>query len=203
MAWTSRDLPLTGKGATGFGVRLLDRLVAEGLETATALTEVGFYHLTRSTLEEALPRLLEKAYAAGNRVRGARRATRSGWSCSTGPCGPTPRIPSCRTAPRSDGFAEEQPIYLTAQVENPNGATILVLVDGAAAPDLGARSTAASTCSTAATPRRWPAPASAGARSPRPGHGCTYWQQSERGGWARGADVRRPASLSRSQAASL
>jgi leucyl aminopeptidase len=28
-AWTSRDLPLAGKGATGFGVRLLDRLVAE------------------------------------------------------------------------------------------------------------------------------------------------------------------------------
>ena len=32
------------------------------------MTEVGFYHLTRSTLDEALPRLLEKAYAAGNRV---------------------------------------------------------------------------------------------------------------------------------------
>lgn len=32
MAWTSRDLPLAGKGATGFGVRLLDRLVAERFE---------------------------------------------------------------------------------------------------------------------------------------------------------------------------
>ena len=52
----------------------------------------------------------------------ARRRSRSGWSCSTGPCGPTPRTPSCRTARASDGFAEEQPIYLTAQVENPNGA---------------------------------------------------------------------------------
>jgi leucyl aminopeptidase len=29
MAWTSRDQPLAGKGATGFGVRLLDRLVAQ------------------------------------------------------------------------------------------------------------------------------------------------------------------------------
>jgi leucyl aminopeptidase len=28
MSWTSRDLPLAPKGATGFGVRLLDRLVA-------------------------------------------------------------------------------------------------------------------------------------------------------------------------------
>jgi leucyl aminopeptidase len=32
MAWTSRDLPLAGKGATGFGVRLLDRLVARHFE---------------------------------------------------------------------------------------------------------------------------------------------------------------------------
>ena len=32
VAWTSRDLPLAGKGATGFGVRLLDRLVARSYE---------------------------------------------------------------------------------------------------------------------------------------------------------------------------
>ncbi len=35
MAWSSRDLPLSGKGATGFGVRLLDKLVADKHE-ATA-----------------------------------------------------------------------------------------------------------------------------------------------------------------------
>jgi leucyl aminopeptidase len=34
MAWSSRDLPLSGKGATGFGVRLLDRLVADKYEPA-------------------------------------------------------------------------------------------------------------------------------------------------------------------------
>ena len=34
MAWTSRDLPLAGKGATGYGVRLLDQLVADRFETA-------------------------------------------------------------------------------------------------------------------------------------------------------------------------
>jgi leucyl aminopeptidase len=32
VAWTKRDLPLAGKGATGFGVRLLDRLIADHLE---------------------------------------------------------------------------------------------------------------------------------------------------------------------------
>ncbi|MGH6921522.1 MAG: leucyl aminopeptidase, partial [Geminicoccaceae bacterium] len=32
VAWTKRDLPLAGKGATGFGVRLLDRLIAAHFE---------------------------------------------------------------------------------------------------------------------------------------------------------------------------
>jgi leucyl aminopeptidase len=29
MAWANKDRPLSGKGATGFGVRLLDRFIAE------------------------------------------------------------------------------------------------------------------------------------------------------------------------------
>jgi leucyl aminopeptidase len=33
-AWTSRDRPLAGKGATGFGVRLLDTLIARHYETS-------------------------------------------------------------------------------------------------------------------------------------------------------------------------
>jgi leucyl aminopeptidase len=31
-AWSAKDLPLAGKGATGYGVRLLDRLVADHYE---------------------------------------------------------------------------------------------------------------------------------------------------------------------------
>lgn len=37
-AWTGRDLPLSAKGATGFGVRLLDRFVAEHEEAAANAT---------------------------------------------------------------------------------------------------------------------------------------------------------------------
>jgi len=29
MAWASKDLPLIPKGATGYGVRLLDRYIAD------------------------------------------------------------------------------------------------------------------------------------------------------------------------------
>jgi len=32
------------------------------------MTEVAFYHLTRSSLEQALPKLLEKTLAAGKRA---------------------------------------------------------------------------------------------------------------------------------------
>jgi leucyl aminopeptidase len=32
VAWSKRDLPLAGKGATGFGIRLLDRLIADHYE---------------------------------------------------------------------------------------------------------------------------------------------------------------------------
>ena len=33
VAWSQQDLPLAGKGATGFGVRLLDRLIADHYES--------------------------------------------------------------------------------------------------------------------------------------------------------------------------
>jgi leucyl aminopeptidase len=34
-AWTSRDRPLAPKGGTGFGVRLLEHLIAEHYEVRT------------------------------------------------------------------------------------------------------------------------------------------------------------------------
>ena len=32
VAWAQKDLPVAGRGATGFGVRLMDRLVADHYE---------------------------------------------------------------------------------------------------------------------------------------------------------------------------
>ena len=84
------------------------------------MTEVGFYHLTRSNLEAALPRLLEKAYAAGNRVlvRGSdperlELLNRALWTY-----GKDTFLPH---GGKGDGFAEQQPIYLTVGPENPIG----------------------------------------------------------------------------------
>lgn len=147
------------------------------------MTDIGFYHLTRSPLDEALPRLLEKAYATGHRVvvRGgdAERIellNRALWTY-----GKDSFLPH---GARSDGFAEDQPIYLTAQVENPNGATILVRVDGAEAPDLAGFARCLDLFdghdedAVARARERW-------REAREAGHACTYWQQGERGGWVK------------------
>ena len=147
------------------------------------MTEIGFYHLTRSTLDEALPRLLEKAYAGGHRVvvRSAdperiELLNRILWTY-----GKDSFLPH---GARSDGFAEDQPIYLTAQVENPNGATILVRVDGAEAPDLAAFTRCLDLFdggdpdAVERARQRWRDAGEAG-------HVCPYWKQGERGGWVK------------------
>ena len=85
-----------------------------------------------------------------------------------------------------DGHAEAQPVWLTTRDDNPNGATVRFLADGAELPDAAGyarivmlfdgndndavdRARAAWTAAKAA------------------GHEATYWQQSERGRWERKA----------------
>jgi DNA polymerase-3 subunit chi len=81
-----------------------------------------------------------------------------------------------------DGGAPDQPIWLTTREENPNGAGMLVLVDGATAGDLAAwpavceffdgRDEAA----LAAARVRWKAAKDAG-------HALKYFRQTDSGGW--------------------
>ena len=93
------------------------------------MTEVRFYHLERSTLESALPALLNKAIQQGNII--VQSDTSSNvealnthlWSYD-----PNSFLPH---GSEKDGFAENQPIWLTDKEENPNDASILVLTHGA------------------------------------------------------------------------
>jgi DNA polymerase-3 subunit chi len=93
---------------------------------------VLFYHLTASPLERNLPEMLEKSLARGWRV-----ILR---------CGSEPglaQLDALLWTYRDDAFlphgtaaaghADRQPVYLTLGAENPNGATVLMLVDGARA----------------------------------------------------------------------
>ena len=62
------------KGATGWGVRALDRLIRDTLPGLSPLmAEVLFYHLTSSPLEASLPEMLERSLARGWRVVAALR----------------------------------------------------------------------------------------------------------------------------------
>jgi DNA polymerase-3 subunit chi len=94
------------------------------------MTEHRFYHLTRSTLNEALPQLLEKTVARGwralVRVASAERVESIAeglWTFRADSFLPH--------GTRKDGHADEQPVWITDHDENPNKATVLFLADGA------------------------------------------------------------------------
>ncbi len=92
------------------------------------MTEVGFYHLTKMPLERALPRLLEKILDAKKRavvkVSSPERVEALNstlWNAGRGSFLPH--------GSQQDGNAAEQPIWLTTDDENPNGAQFLLLAD--------------------------------------------------------------------------
>ena len=97
---------------------------------ADAATEVWFYHLERTGLEQALPELLEKTLQRGwkalVRVRQPDRVAHLDAALWTY------RVDSFLPhAPDDEPNAARQLILLTTGFENPNGADALFLVDGA------------------------------------------------------------------------
>lgn len=98
--------------------------------------EVWFYHLERTGLEQALPELLEKTLARGwkaiVRTREPQRVEHlDGWLWSYRDESFLPH------APVAEPGAARQPILLTTEFENPNGADALFLIDGAEPGELG------------------------------------------------------------------
>ena len=148
------------------------------------MTEVRFYHLQRQRLEDVLPSLLEKARERGHRIvvqAGSPERVKALdallWTYR-----PESFLPH---GSGSAAGASDQPIWLTADEENPNGADVLILVDGAAA----ALASYPLCCelfdglddnAVAVARQRWADYKSAG-------HAITYWQQGERGGWEKRA----------------
>ena len=142
------------------------------------MSAIGFYHLTRTAAEQALPKLLGRTLAAGQRAvvlcgSEARLKPLSDalWA-STDP----DWLPhgSART-----GEAGLQPIWLTTIPEAPNGARYLFRLDGADA-DLSEWDRVfdlfdgTDDAAVTAARQRWTAAKAAG-------HELTYWQQGERG----------------------
>jgi len=97
--------------------------------------EVWFYHLERTSLDQALPELLEKTLARGwkalVRTAQAERVEHlDGWLWAYRDDSFLPH------APDGEPGAARQPILLTTGTANPNEADALFLVDGAEAGDL-------------------------------------------------------------------
>ncbi len=151
------------------------------------MTEIRFYHLTRRSLEDVLPVMLERTL-----VRDSKRAVVM--------VGSAERVEHLNAhlwtyndrsflphGSRTDGAAELQPIWLTDSDENPNAARVLFLADGAASeavdqydlvctlfdgrdPDAVTRAR-----------EQW--------RAYQGGdHDLTYWQQTDNGGWEQKAE---------------
>ncbi|MCS5608435.1 MAG: DNA polymerase III subunit chi, partial [Alphaproteobacteria bacterium] len=95
------------------------------------MPEVGFYHLLHMPLERALPKLLEKALERGHRaiVLTGSKERAEDLNAALWTYEERSWLPH---GSAGDGSPETQPIYLTAEEENPNGADILVAVDGRA-----------------------------------------------------------------------
>lgn len=145
------------------------------------MTDIGFYHLTRSTLERALPRLLEKAHASGARtvvMTGSEERTKALdtilWTYDQNAFLPH--------GTARDGDPGDQPIWITHEDENPNGASILVLTDGAVSDRIGDFARCLEMFdgndddAVAKARDRWKTYSAAG-------HSLTYWQQSPEGRW--------------------
>ena len=145
------------------------------------MTQIGFYHLLNTPLEAALPRLLRKALDQGMRAlvmapsaERVRALDGALWVFDQGSFLPH--------GTAEEGRAEDQPIYLTATEENPNGAGLLVLTDGLEPGFMGGFERCLDLFdgndeqAVAAARGRWKRLADAG-------HELTYWQQTERGGW--------------------
>lgn len=151
------------------------------------MTEIRFYHLQHTPLEAALPKLLEICLSRGWRslvmARSKERVSALSehlWTYSERSFLPH--------GDASDGHADQQPIWLTPEDENPNGASVLFLTDGASSDNISGYTLVCRLFdgrddeAVAGARKCW-------AAEKADGHSLTYWQQGERG-WEKKAEVK-------------
>jgi DNA polymerase-3 subunit chi len=143
------------------------------------MTELRFYHLTRKTLEQVLPEMLEKTLERGMRAvvlagspERAEVLTHHLWTYNANGFLPHGNA--------KDGNADRQPVWLTAEDERPNNADFLFLTDGADSARLADYRRVCDIFdgnddqALAAARRRWGA-------AKKDGHALSYWQQTHSG----------------------
>jgi len=151
------------------------------------MTEILYYHLQRSTLESALPPMLEKTLQRGQRavvMAGSpeRIEALTSYLWTYNDRGFLPH------GSARDGFADRQPVWLTEKDENPNAAQVLFLTDGAASSRVAEFELCVELLdgndeqAVAIGRERWRAYKDAG-------HKLTYWQQNAAGRWEQKAEA--------------
>jgi DNA polymerase-3 subunit chi len=143
--------------------------------------EILFYQLERRPLESALPDLLQRSLDRGWRVvvKVGSDERLEALNAHLWTYDEASFLPHGAAA---DGNAAEQPIWLTTGDDNPNGATVRFLVDGAEPADLSGYERivfifdAADAEALAKAREAWKTTRAAGAEA-------TYWRQDENGRW--------------------
>lgn len=142
---------------------------------------VFFYHLQRQPLEAVLPRLLAVSLERGWRVvvqagseERAEALAAQLWSFDEESFLPH--------GTKADGFPDLQPIWLTAEDNNPNNANVRIFVDGAKVGNMSGLTRAVimfdgnDQQAVENARSQWTAFRNAG-------HDVSYWQQDDQGRW--------------------
>lgn len=142
---------------------------------------VFFYHLQRQPLEAVLPRLLAVSLERGWRVvvqagseERAEALAAQLWSFDEESFLPH--------GTKADGFPDLQPIWLTAEDNNPNNANVRIFLDGAEVGNIGGLTRAVimfdGNDQEAVENAR-----SQWTEFRNAGHDVSYWQQDDQGRW--------------------
>tara|TARA_B100000686_G_C16785522_1_gene974974 strand:+ start:2136 stop:2579 length:444 start_codon:yes stop_codon:yes gene_type:complete len=144
------------------------------------VTDISFYHAVKTAPDIVLPTLLEKILKSGSRavvqtISDERVEMISGllWTHE-----PNSFLPH---GTRRDGNSTDQPIWITAEEENPNSSEILVLIDGSSVVNLRSYNRClfifdGSETALASARARWLSYKEAG-------HRLRYWQETAKGSW--------------------
>jgi DNA polymerase-3 subunit chi len=148
------------------------------------MTEVLFYHLHRQPLERVLPMLLEKSLERGWRVvvQASSEERIEALDAHLWTFSDDGFLPH---GTWRDAEAREQPVLLTVNDDNPNGATVRFLLDGAPVPADATGYERIVLLFDGADPDAVDAARARWSEAKSNGFDVTYWQADEGGRWQR------------------